>query len=208
MNRHVRFLLAACVLASLAFALAAIGWRLHLVQGLGLPLRPRPLAPYILLAVPVILAAVLVAAERHLAGFRPGVSQDNPRHTQAALLFAFLFTAVCQAWMGLLYVAASPPQGETLIRFAVALLGVAGAVRANFFAKLSPPEVDRPYDRAAWSRAALRTGWTAALVGLALVAAAMTLPLALLFAACLAAGAVLVGLNLALHRSLRPKPDA
>ena len=37
----------------------------------------------------------MVAADRHLATYRPGVSQDNPRHTQAALILSFLFVAAC-----------------------------------------------------------------------------------------------------------------
>ena len=205
MNRHVKFILVAAILASLGFALAAIGWRVRLVQNLGLTLRPRPLAPFILLAVPAVLALVLWRAERHLAEHIPGVSEENPRHLQASLVFAFVFTALCTAWMGLLYVAARPPEGAQVVRLAVGLLGLTVALRGGLFAKLAPPALERPFDRAAWTRAALRRGWGAVGVGLVLIAAAALLPLKALFFACLAAALALVMLGLALRRAVRAR---
>lgn len=205
MNRHVTFVLVAAILASLVFALAAIAWRFHLVHNLGLTLRPRPLAPFILLAVPVVLGLVLWRSERHLAEHIPGVSEENPRHLQAGLVFAFVFTALCTAWMGLLYVAARPPEGEHLVRLAVGLLGLTVALRGSQFTKLAPPALERPFDRNAWTRAALRLGWGAVVVGLVLAAAAGLLPLKPLFFACLAAALVLAGLGVALRRAVRAR---
>jgi len=204
MNRHVKFVLFTAVLASLVFALAAIGWRIHMVHNLGLELRPRPLAPFILLAVPAVLAVILWRSDRLLAEHGPGVSDENPRHLQASLIFTFVFTALCTAWMGLLYVAARPPEGELLIRLTVGLMGLSVAIRANLFAKLSPPALDRPFNRDAWSRAALRAGWGSVGIGLVLIAAAAVLPLKPLFFACLAGAAALILLSLALRRAVRP----
>jgi hypothetical protein len=203
MNRHVKCVLVSATIATAVFALSAIGWRAHLVMVQEVALRPRPLAPAILLAIPLILAAVLIAAERHLAGYKPGISQDNPRHTQAALLFSYLFVAVCTAWMGLLYVERRPPGGEVLSRYAVVLLGMAMAVRGNFFAKLSPPLMEPPVDSAAWTRFARQMARVSVATGLTLIACAVGLPLGALFLACLVMAVLLVATNLILRRQAK-----
>lgn len=199
MNRHVTFALVIAVITTTLLAVAAIGWRIYLVEALGVELRPRPLAPLILLAVPAILAAVLIASSHHLAAHVPGISEDNPRHMQAALLLNFLFVTVCQAWMGLLYVERPPPGGETAIRFAVVLIGVAIAVRGNFFAKLSPPSSPAISNQGgAWTRSALQVGRICTGLGAALVACGILLPLRPLLLACLA-GAIALLLVAAAH---------
>ena len=203
MNHHVKYVLVMATIATAAFALSAIGWRIHLVVVQEVALRPRPLAPLILLAIPIILAGVLLAAERQLADYKPGISQDNPRHTQAALIFTYLFVAACTAWMGLLYVERPPPGGEVLIRYAVTLLGAAMAVRGNFFAKLSPPPLEPPVDSAAWTLFARRMARVSVAAGLGLIAAAISLPLSALFIASLTAGPLLVAINLVLRRQMK-----
>ena len=200
MNRHVKFTLVMATIAAALLAFAAIGWRIYLVQVGGLDLRPRPLAPLILLCVPAVLAAVLIGSARHLAAHKPGISEDNPRHIQAALLVNFLIVTVAQAWMALLYVVEPPPGGEAAVRFAVVLVGVAMAVRGNFAAKLSPPNIEGVSLRdGAWTRSALQLGWMSVAIGIALVACAALLPLPALFVVCLVAGLALV-LAGAVHR--------
>lgn len=206
MNRRVMFALVMAVIATVLLAVAAIGWRIYLVEAVGVELRPRPLAPLILLAVPAILAAVLVASWRHLAAHIPGISEENPRHMQTALVLNFLFVTVCQAWMGLLYVERPPPGGETAIRFAVVLIGVAMAVRGNFFAKLSPPNSrDISNQGGVWTRSALRVGWMSVGLGAAFVACGVLLPLRPLFLACLASAAALLFVAAAHWRSVRTR---
>lgn len=202
MNRHVKFVLLMTTLVTLAIAIAAIAWRVHLVGTVGLDLRPRPLAPAILLATPLFLAIALRVTARRLAALKPGISEDNPRHIQATLLILFAFVALCEGWMGLLYVEARLPQGDTFARSAIVFLGVMMAVRGNFYAKLSPPAVDG-LNEAGWTRAALRTGWGSVVVGLALAVCALILPLKILFAVCLGAAVVLIGLGSVQRRALR-----
>lgn len=202
MNRHVKFVLVMATVATFAVAVGAIAWRVHLVGTLGLDLRPRPLAPAILLATPLFLAIALGVTARRLAAFKPGISGDNPRHIQATLLILFPFVALCEGWMGFLYVETQLPGSDAFLRFAIVFLGVMMAVAGNFYAKLSPPSVEG-LDRAGWTRAALRTGWGSVIVGAALVICALTLPLKVLFAVCLGAAVVLIGLAVVQRRALR-----
>lgn len=73
MNRHVRLALIMAVATTAIIAIAAVAWRAYLIEGQGVIMRPRPLAPVILFAVPLIL--------RH-----PRCSRPTPRVVQAGNL--------------------------------------------------------------------------------------------------------------------------
>lgn len=209
MNRHVRLVLIMAVATTAMIAIAAIAWRVYLIGGQGLVMRPRPLAPVILLAVPVVLLGILVAAGRHLASYKPGISEGNPRHVQAALLFQFLFVTGCQAWMAYLYVERPAVGGDTPIRLAVLLLGVAMAVRGNFVPKLGPPPPSLRLIESRWTRTALRTGRALGLIGACLAVSALFVPAALLWLVLVPVAVALIGLWLWQRRMLlRPKPGS
>lgn len=206
MNRHVRLALITAVATTAIIAVAAVSWRIYLIEGQGVLMRPRPLAPIILLAVPLILLAILVAAVRHLASYKPGISEGNPRHIQAALLFQFLFVTGCQAWMASLYVGRPPTGSDTAIRLAVLLLGVAMAVRGNFVPKLGPPPPSARLIEDRWTRTALWTGRALGLIGASLAVGALFLPTILLWLVLAPGGGALIGLSLWQRRMLlRPK---
>lgn len=207
MNRHVRLALIMAVATTAIIAIASVAWRAHLIEDQGIVMRPRPLAPVILLAVPLVLLGILVAAGRHLASYKPGISEGNPRHVQAALLVQFLFVTGCQAWMAYLYVGRPPTGGDTAIRLAVLFLGVAMAVRGNFVPKLGPPPSSSRLIESRWTRTALWTGRVLGLIGASLAVGALFLPAPLLWLV-LAPGAVaLIGLCLWQRRMLL-QPEA
>jgi hypothetical protein len=202
MNRHVKLALWTAVAAMLLLAAAAIGWRMHLEELGGVKLPHRPLAPLILLAIPAVMAVILVISARNLDARIPGISEDNTRYVDATMVFLYLFVVVCEAWMGFLYVGGALPGGETTVRGFGVLLGVGMAVRGNFLGKLSPPAVKNPPDPAAWHRLARRMGLTLLLTGVVLTACAITLPLRSLLAVYLVAWLVPVGLSVIQRRAL------
>jgi hypothetical protein len=202
MNRYVKLGLWTAVATMLALAVAAIGWRTQ-VEGLeGVTLPHRPLAPVILLAVPLVMGVILRISARNLDARIPGISEDNTRYVEASMVFLFLLVVLCQAWMGFLYVGGALPGGETLLRGLGVLMGVGMAVRGNFMGKLSRPGVKDPPDPAAWHRLARRMGLTLLLTGVALTACAITLPLRSLLAVYLVAWLVPVGLTVIQRRTL------
>lgn len=201
MSRHVKLILWLAVAAMFVLAVAAVIWRTQIPLSDAARLPHRPLAPFILLAVPGIFAAMLLVSARNLDARIPGISEDNTRHVQGAMVFFFLFVTVCQAWMAFMYVGAILPGGETFIRGAVVLSGVAMAVRGNFVGKLSPPAVKAPLDLAVWGRAARRMGRALVALGSALAVCAFVLPMRPLVLVMMAIAAILVGMNLA-HRRM------
>lgn len=125
---------------------------------------------------------------------------------QAALLFQFLFVTGCQAWMAYLYVGSPPTGGDTAIRLAVLLLGVAMAVRGNFVPKLGPPPPSSRIIEDRWAQTALWTGRALGLIGASLAVGALFLPAALLWLVLAPGAAALLGLSLWQRRMLlRPK---
>lgn len=203
MNRHVKLVLWVAVAVMVATAIAAIAWRAQIPASLAAQLRPRPLAPFILLAVPLILAGTLVISVRNLDARIPGVSEDNTRHVEGAMVFLFLFVAACQAWMAFMYVGAILPGGDTIIRGAVVLLGVAMAVRGNFVAKLSPPAVQVPPDPAVWGRMARRMGRALVAIGSLLTVCALVLPPRPLVVVMMALTVLLLGMSWAHRKAMK-----
>jgi len=101
--------------------------------------------------------------------------------------------------MAFLYVGAILPGGDTFVRAAGVLSGVATAVRGNFIGKLSPPAVRVPPDLAVWGRMARRMGLALVAIGVTLIVSAVTFPLRPLFLVMMATAAIVVGISFA-HR--------
>ena len=202
MNANAKQILWGAVAVMSVLAVAAIAWRLQMPAAEAAQLRPRPLGAIILLSIPAIFAVLLVISARRLDARIPGISEDNTRHIQGAMVFLFLFMAACQAWLGFMYVGGVVAGGETVVRGAVVLAGVAMAVRGNFVGKLSPPAEADPPDPALWGRAARRMGLSLVAVGTLLTICAMALPLRTLFFVLMGAAVVLVGMRFAHRRTI------
>ena len=202
MNRWVKLVLWTAVAAMLVMAVSAIVWRMQIPVTEAGRLPQRPLAPFILVAVPALFAVILVLTTRSLDARIPGISEDNTRHVQGAMVFFFLFVVACQAWMAFLYLGTILPGGDTFVRAAVVLSGVAMAVRGNFIGKLSRPAVKNPPDLGVWGRMARRMGLTLVALGSALAACAIVLPLRPLFFVMMATAAILVGISVAHRRAM------
>lgn len=200
MNRYVKQALWGAVAVMFALAIAGIAWRLQMPPAEAAKLRPRPLGPVILLAIPAIFAILLVISTRRLDARTPGVAQDNSRHVQGAMVFSFLFMVACQAWIAFMYAGGVAPGGEVVVRGAVVLAGVAMAVRGNFIGKLSPPAVVDAPDPALWGRMARRLGLSLVGVGSLLAICAVTLPLRALFFVLMGTAVVLMGIGMT-HRA-------
>ena len=200
MSRRVKQVLWGAIAIMFAVAIVSIVWRLQLPAPEAAKLRPRPLGPLILVSIPAILAGMLVISLRTLDARIPGRSQDNTRHVQGAMVFAFFFMVACQGWIAFMYAGGVVPGGEMGVRGAVVLAGVAMAVRGNFMGKLSAPAVADPPDPATWGRTARRMGLSLVVVGSLLAICAMTLPLRPLFFVLMAAALILVGISIT-HRS-------
>ncbi|MFC3076794.1 hypothetical protein ACFODL_01695 [Phenylobacterium terrae] len=203
MNRIVRLLLVAIVVELALVAAGALAWRAHAGQ-LAADLQ-RPLRPLVLLAIPVSAATLLILAHRLFAAERMRLAEDHARHLQGALVFWFVFLAAVQAWAARLYLNAEPPalDGASYLRLVCVLVGVAMAIRGNFFAKLSPPTgADAPAP-AVWTRTALRIGWGLTLTGAVLAASGLLLPPRPLFLVFLGSAPILIGLSLYQRRALR-----
>ena len=200
MNRRVKQLLWSAVAAMFAVAIAAIAWRPQMPEADAALLRPRPMGPLILLAIPTIVAVMLVISASKLDARSPGLAKDNTQHVQGAMVFLVLFMAACQAWIAFMHIGGVAPGGETLVRGAVLLSAVAMAVRGNFVGKLSPPAVADPPDPALWARAARRMGLGLVALGSLLTVCALVLPLRSLFFVLMGMAAILVGMSFA-HRA-------
>lgn len=202
MNRYVKIGLWTTVAGMIVLAGAAIAWRMTMPAEAAAGLPDRPLAPFILLAIPAIMTVMLVISARNLDARIPGISEDNTRYVEASLVFFYLFVAACQAWMGFLYVGGVLPGGEMVMRGFGVLLGIGMAVRGNFMGKLSRPPVKDPPDPAIWHRLARRMGFTLLLAGVVLTACAILLPLRSLLPVYLVAWLVPVGLTVIQRRAL------
>ena len=123
---------------------------------------------------------MIVFMDRQLASTRPRWSDDTRRHVQSAALMWYPLLAAWWAWIALRTYELVPPSPlgrESFLRALVVFMGVALAVRGNFFGKLAPPTGDRAPDPGLWTRSALRTGWGLALLGLVLVVSGIALPI-------------------------------
>ena len=203
MNRYVKGVLVACVVLMFLIGGGAVllRWLAPDLVAQG-PLPHRPLGPLFLLGFPAAMAAILVATLRQMAAYIPGISEDNRRHVQGALVFLHLCVVVCMAWIAFLYLGARPPFGEIVVRLIAVLFGVSMAVRGNFVAKLSPPPLKTPPDPAVWGRMARRTGRVLVALGSVLAVCAVILPLRGLLPALFVALVVLIGLSLAQRRAM------
>ncbi|WP_340645709.1 hypothetical protein [Phenylobacterium sp.] len=195
--------LGGAVAMMLIVALAAIAWRLQMSPEDAGKLRPRPLGPLILLSIPAIFAVLLAISARKLDARDPEISQDNTRHVQGAMVFSFLGMVACQAWIAFMYVGGEMPGGDTPVRGAVVLVGVAMAVRGNFVGKLSPPAGAGSICLAVWARAARRMGLSLVLLGTLLTVGALALPLRPLFAMLMASAVVVVVISIAHHAAIK-----
>jgi len=205
MNRGVKLFLALLSAETTAAAAAALVWAWRAgVLGQG-DTRER-LLPLFLVVFPVLMWGILAWAPRRLASTQPRLSDDHRRHLQGALSFWFLVLAAAQGWLIYQYIGGPPVlDRENFARLAAILMGVAMAVRGNFFAKVSPPTGEAAPDPGVWTRASLRTGWGMALLGGGLVACAVILPVRWLVVAMLATAPVLIWLSLSQQRAMRSR---
>lgn len=205
MNRNVRLVLTLLAAETSVAAVGAITWAWRAgTLGEG-DLRQR-LLPAFLIVFPAVMWGVLAWAPRRLASTRPRLADDHRRHLQGALAFWFLVLAAAQGWLVYRYIGGPPPlDRESFARLTVILVGVAMAVRGNFFAKVTPPTGEAAPDPAVWSRASRRTGWVMALMGAILVTFAVTLPVRWLVVAALATAPVLIWLSLSQQRATRSR---
>jgi hypothetical protein len=174
MNRHVKFTLALITVASLVIAVGALAWRWLETGDPGAIFGAKPLRPVFLLGATAMLGAILLHGDRILSTYRSGVSDELPRFWNLTLVINFLVVLALQTWLAAVYMGAVRPDRDFVLRLASAFMGLAMAVRGNFFAKLPAPGEDAD---GAWSRAARRTGLTLVLLGLALTACAVALPI-------------------------------
>jgi hypothetical protein len=176
------------IMALIAAAAIEIRWRAgDLAEG---DFRQRLLAPLLLVGIPLMFGGLLPLAQRQLASVDPRMSGDHRRHVQGALVFWGFAMIAISGWMASRYADLPIFTGdrETLLRGLIVLSGVAMAVRANFFAKLAPPD---PAPEG-WTRQVLNAAWILTALGLALIVAAIALPLRMVLLVLLAAAPILI----------------
>lgn len=191
MNRYVRQALALMVVASLAAAIGALLWRWREAGDITAVFAgPKPFRPAMLLAMPVVLAGLLAFADYAQSDHKP--SRYEAGFVGLTLVCHFGLVLALQAWMTLVYLDAASLDREFVVRLAVAILGLAMAVRGDVFAKRPAPGDDHTGD---WGRTTRGNGRGMVLLGLALTACGVTLPLSGLLAAlgCTFAGAAAMG---------------
>lgn len=202
MNRTVRLILIACVAVMLASS-AAVVW--DGVQHPA-PLGRGLLKPWFLLGSAIVLAGLIPFMQRQLASTSPRYSDDHRRYAQSAALTWYLFLAAWWAWMALDAYGLAPPSAldrQTFLRLVLIFAGVGMAVRGNFFGKIRPPMGERAPDPGAWTRGALRTGWMLALMGTAIVVAAIALPMRAMLFVLIPVMVGMISLGVAQRRMMR-----
>ncbi|NQE62167.1 hypothetical protein [Caulobacter sp. RHG1] len=169
MNRTTRLLLLLITVVSVALALGALGWRWR-EAGDVMAILASKRGPF-LLAAPAVMAGVLVLATK---AANPKPSRYETFFVGLTLVTNFLLILALQTRMALVYLEAAAPDGVFVMRLAVAVFGLAMAVRGNFLAKAPSPEDDVHGE---WARATRRTAMILVGLGLVLTAGAVTLPM-------------------------------
>lgn len=173
MNRHVHKALVLMVVASLTAAIGALLWRWREAGDIAAILAgPKPFRPAMLLAMPAVLAGLLAFADHAQSDHRP--SRYEAGFVGLTLVSHFVLLLALQAWMTLTYLDIASLDREFVVRLAVAFLGLAMAVRGNVFAKRPAPGDDVEGD---WGRATRGVGCGMVLLGLALTACGVALPM-------------------------------
>lgn len=181
MNRSLKLVALLVVVASFALSVAALAWRWREAEDVAAIFAgPRPFRPVIILALPAVLAGLLVFTDLGLARQEPRITREGRWFVSFTLLTHCVLLVAIQVWMIATYLGPIGPDPVFVTRLLTAFMGLAMAVRANFFAKLRGPDSDVTGD---WARTSRRSAILLTLAGLALTACAVTLPMPALIAA-------------------------
>ena len=173
MNRSLKSISILTTVASLVCSVGALAWRWQEAGDFAAIFEgPKPFRPFIILAMPAVLAGLLAFTEHGLARQEPRLSREGRSFVSFTLLTHFALLVALQTWMIATYLGQIRPDPEFMTRLAAAFMGIAMAVRANFFAKLRAPTADFSGE---WARATRRSAIALVLAGLALAACAVTL---------------------------------
>jgi hypothetical protein len=172
MNRTTKLLLLLITLVSLALALGALGWRWREAGDvMAIFAGSKPARGPFLLAAPTVMAGVLVFT---IQSANPKASPYERFFVGLTLVTNFLLLLALQTRMALVYLEMAAPDGAFVMRLAVAVFGLAMAVRGNFLAKAPSPSEDVRGD---WARTTRRTAMILVGTGLGLAVSAVTLPM-------------------------------
>ena len=173
MNRSLKSISILTTVASLVCSVGALAWRWQEAGDFAAIFEgPKPFRPLIILAMPAVLAGLLIFTEHGLARQESRLSREGRWFVSFTLLTHFTLLVAIQAWMIATYLGQIRPDPEFVTRLAAAFMGLAMAVRANFFAKQRAPTADLSGE---WARTTRRSAIALVLAGLALTACAVTL---------------------------------
>lgn len=190
MNRTTKLLLLLITLVSLALALGALGWRWREAGDvMAIFAGSKPARGPFLLAAPTVMAGVLLFT---IQSANPKASPYERFFVGLTLVTNFLLILALQARMALVYLEMAAPDGQFVMRLAVAVFGLAMAVRGNFLAKAPSPTDDVQGD---WARTTRRTAMSLVGLGLVLTACAVSLPMQGLLAVLGVAFVVILALS-------------
>lgn len=193
MPRSLKLASVMIVLASLVCALAALALRWREAGDLAAIFAgPRPVRPLIILATPFAIAGLLAFADRAMNRPPAHMTAQGRWFVGFSMLTHVALLVAVQAWMIATYLGSARPDPEFVTRLACAFMGLAMAVRANFFAKLRGPDADAAGD---WARTTRRSAIALTLTGLSLALSAVTLPMPALIAALAAVFALVLALS-------------
>jgi len=200
MNPRFKLFLATFIAVSLAITVGALAWRWRETGDVAAIFAgPKPVRPVLLLAMPLLMWALLIFADHSMVDEkREYLPRERLWFINFTLVTHFLLLVAGQAWMAATYLGSARPDPEFFIRLMVAFMGLGMAVRGNFFAKLPPPGKDRT---GAFTRTSRQTAVTLVLMGLALTACAVSLPMKALLVALGGAFAILLILTRAQRRA-------
>jgi hypothetical protein len=108
------------------------------------------------------------------------LTAEHRRFYEASMVIGVLFTMAAQAWIAFGAEHTAVAGRGLVVRGVLVFVGVFAAVYGNFHAKAAPPSGELAPAPAVWIRGMLRNGWAMVLLGLAIAALAIALPLKLL----------------------------
>jgi hypothetical protein len=152
---------------------------------------------------PLWLMCGWLIAQRRLVTAIPKPSEDYRQWTETSLVASGLAMAVMQGWTARNFIMDDSMGRLAMLRAITVFLGALTAAQGNFLAKVAPPSGPGAPAPGVWTRIALRSGWTMALVGLGVMVCALTLRMPALFLVPVAATLVLLVNAIHARRAMR-----
>ena len=174
MTEHIKLSSKLLIAASVTGSTGAIAWRVREAGDLTAAFETaRPFQTFMIVAMPAVLAGLLVFTQRGLERQTPQITPAGVWFVNFTMLTNAAVLIAAQAWMISVYVGPLNAGPEFGTRLLVAFAGLSIAVGGNFLAKLRAP-VDDVEGR--WARTTRRSAAILVLAGLSLTVCAVTLP--------------------------------